>query len=642
MIFISYSRRDYYFAESLAFQLMQRGLRPWLDAKDLAPGADWAAQVDTALQAARCLILVVSSTSLDSKNVRDEWRRAKEQGTRIIAVLFRKRRLPPELHGVEVVDFRGSFTPALEELSARLASAPTGEPRHRSHRPWSPRLLPPWVTGITGVFAFFLASVAGPFLVQNYWSAYLSMVHSIIVSSQTNPLRNPTYITAPVSVLAFAAFIKFTLLDFVFRRMGMTRLALTFLYLVATAGLVLGASLLGGEAVAPPVQFVRQILHDAWPVHLLLLLSGFGGAVAGLVIVVYTRPDDLLRWAPTGTAWWKYRARYAPPVTGDPLHALAVFTRVEQYILEYDVRDTPAAARVRQVLQAAGATETTTRSADILKVFLVTNYTDPVQIEQHLQSSQERILTMVGTSIPVRKESEAFQWLGRFQSVDFRRWDARLAAQEGALPLVPEAFTRLRLPRRVASTHHLLCLVSALLLTVSFPADGSSGYAPFIEKLGALVAWFRLPWPGVSVVIFLAGTFVLLLGLPWSWARLASTFLHRATTEQHWFRSLGIVSLVSLVSLVTVLVSGWHHRDTWVTQQLCVAALVFLVVIAAMVHQRKACAFWFPVFDGRKTKRGTRIPAGKWRTVTWCGIYWLGWSIVWMFGGILGHLLIPP
>ena len=40
-IFISYSRKDYYFAESLALHLKQRGVTVWLDVKDLDPGALW-------------------------------------------------------------------------------------------------------------------------------------------------------------------------------------------------------------------------------------------------------------------------------------------------------------------------------------------------------------------------------------------------------------------------------------------------------------------------------------------------------------------------------------------------------------------------------------------------------------------------
>jgi hypothetical protein len=40
-VFISYSRKDYYFAESLAFNFVKRGIDAWLEAKDLVPGADW-------------------------------------------------------------------------------------------------------------------------------------------------------------------------------------------------------------------------------------------------------------------------------------------------------------------------------------------------------------------------------------------------------------------------------------------------------------------------------------------------------------------------------------------------------------------------------------------------------------------------
>jgi hypothetical protein len=38
--FLSYSRKDYYFAESLAFHLMRQGVPVWLDVRDLEPGKD--------------------------------------------------------------------------------------------------------------------------------------------------------------------------------------------------------------------------------------------------------------------------------------------------------------------------------------------------------------------------------------------------------------------------------------------------------------------------------------------------------------------------------------------------------------------------------------------------------------------------
>lgn len=240
MLFISYARTDYYFAESLAFQLMHRGLISWLDAKDLEPGADWSEQLDAALDAAQCLLLVVSPDSLASRNVRKEWQRAQQQGKRIIAVLFRKQRLPEELGGAEVVDFRGAFTPALAELIARLSSAPAPEDVQRSHRQWMPRLWPPWVTGLAAVFAVFFAVSMRLFLGGDDWGPYLSMVNSSVAPlfDSVHPHLNPTYVAVPLSVLTFASYVKFTLLDFVFRRMGMTRLALTLVFMLCSMGIV--------------------------------------------------------------------------------------------------------------------------------------------------------------------------------------------------------------------------------------------------------------------------------------------------------------------------------------------------------------------------------------------------------------------
>ena len=37
-VFLSYSRRDYYFAESLALHLLKEGIPAWLDVKNLGAG----------------------------------------------------------------------------------------------------------------------------------------------------------------------------------------------------------------------------------------------------------------------------------------------------------------------------------------------------------------------------------------------------------------------------------------------------------------------------------------------------------------------------------------------------------------------------------------------------------------------------
>ncbi len=71
-VFISYSRKDYYFAESLTFALIQRDVAAWLDVKDLRPGVDWEQRLESAIDTASHLVLVASPDSLRSSNVAAE------------------------------------------------------------------------------------------------------------------------------------------------------------------------------------------------------------------------------------------------------------------------------------------------------------------------------------------------------------------------------------------------------------------------------------------------------------------------------------------------------------------------------------------------------------------------------------------
>ena len=65
-VFISYSRKDYYFAESLTFALIQRDVAAWLDVKELRPGVDWEQRLESAIDTASHLVLVASPDSLCS------------------------------------------------------------------------------------------------------------------------------------------------------------------------------------------------------------------------------------------------------------------------------------------------------------------------------------------------------------------------------------------------------------------------------------------------------------------------------------------------------------------------------------------------------------------------------------------------
>ena len=86
-IFISYSRRDFYFAEQLAVRLRRQGLAVWFDVHELGMGSDWAAAIDQGIAECDTFVLVASRAALESPWVRRERDRAAELGRPSVLVL---------------------------------------------------------------------------------------------------------------------------------------------------------------------------------------------------------------------------------------------------------------------------------------------------------------------------------------------------------------------------------------------------------------------------------------------------------------------------------------------------------------------------------------------------------------------------
>lgn len=123
-LFISYSRQCIGFVDDLAHKLQKQGFNLWMDYLNLVPGRPWAEQIDKGLQEADLLLLVVSPESASSRSVEIEWRHFLENKKRIILLVFQAVPLPPELAGLEWVDFRGAFAPAVKKLLQQI-EAPT-------------------------------------------------------------------------------------------------------------------------------------------------------------------------------------------------------------------------------------------------------------------------------------------------------------------------------------------------------------------------------------------------------------------------------------------------------------------------------------------------------------------------------------
>jgi hypothetical protein len=78
-VFISDKREEQPFAETLRERLIAWGLRAWMDAHNIAPGADWPLEIEKGLRACTTIIAVMTPQAVASRVAR---RRASSQRSR--------------------------------------------------------------------------------------------------------------------------------------------------------------------------------------------------------------------------------------------------------------------------------------------------------------------------------------------------------------------------------------------------------------------------------------------------------------------------------------------------------------------------------------------------------------------------------
>jgi TIR domain len=83
-VFISYSQPDRDCAFEMVARLEAQGISCWIAPRDIAPSADWAAEIMDAISSARTMILIFSAHSNRSPQVRREVERAVHKELRIL------------------------------------------------------------------------------------------------------------------------------------------------------------------------------------------------------------------------------------------------------------------------------------------------------------------------------------------------------------------------------------------------------------------------------------------------------------------------------------------------------------------------------------------------------------------------------
>jgi hypothetical protein len=191
-IFISYSRDQLYYAESVAHTLQKQNFNIWFDLQQLAPGTSWAAEIDAGLREASRVILIASRSSLKSPYVALEWMHALERHKPIYIVLFEevefkafttefkgKTMLVPldqlGLKAKVIIDGRGNFKKSVKRLGESLASTTKyKDPIPSVNRFKIPQRLPLPVAFIAGTMA--VLTVLTLVLTFTVFSAFLPMM----------------------------------------------------------------------------------------------------------------------------------------------------------------------------------------------------------------------------------------------------------------------------------------------------------------------------------------------------------------------------------------------------------------------------------------------------------------------------------
>jgi hypothetical protein len=85
-VFVSYSQPDRLPAFEIVSELEAHGVRVWIAPRDIAPSAEWAAEIIEAIGASKIMVLVFSAASNGSPQVRREVERAVHRQVPILTV----------------------------------------------------------------------------------------------------------------------------------------------------------------------------------------------------------------------------------------------------------------------------------------------------------------------------------------------------------------------------------------------------------------------------------------------------------------------------------------------------------------------------------------------------------------------------
>ena len=533
-LFVSYSRQQFYFAESLALGLQRCSVPIWFDVQRLVPGSDWQQSLLEGLDTCAGLVLVASRAALASPYVRREWQAALQTGKPIYVVLSEAVRLPPELTNAAIIDFRSNFDHALALL---IQSIQTGTLHRDRLPPANPLRLPtrlPWSLGL---------------VLSALWGNVLAFAVFIILTMRLFPSMTILGPQGGELVLGFSlaclgamAYFCYYALVFTYRKGFISYQEIRMMLL---AGPLMLASFYIGifsetldRAAHHAMDWVGLSLSVAPDADrlgtLFLLIMLFSFVLGGIAFFVIPRSSAIVRWLPTGMAPEKLRTQERSLQYIGLRWKERVSKKTKTYQLHYDPSDERIASEVRQAFWGEGRLQERTSGQADIHLVIVTNKTPQAWVNE-LGQTLSNIVYIVASSIRIPKDEMS---LRRFQWVDYRLRSKRqleqmrvllfedpVATGEYMYPAVPESLEKLVFPFSMVWISNALSLmgtyafgvgVAALILMLQRgPHQTPLGVLPVVGVgVGFFLFWLndRLKAWNITYIGFIAALVIGLVG----------------------------------------------------------------------------------------------------------------------------------
>jgi hypothetical protein len=104
-VFLSYSKKDYFFAEVAGIRLSEAGIKLWRDQGQLRAGEDWRQGIEKGISDSLAVLVALSANSATSSYVTFEWAYALGKGKAVIPVRLNECSIHPKLEPIQYLDF---------------------------------------------------------------------------------------------------------------------------------------------------------------------------------------------------------------------------------------------------------------------------------------------------------------------------------------------------------------------------------------------------------------------------------------------------------------------------------------------------------------------------------------------------------